>query len=244
MTAFPEPADLEHVFGEPVRGTTAAAPESPAASRPWRVVDTDGSVRTSVPETPGSVRETSDQTCAGCAAGPRPPVVPGTDRASAEQRTNIEALAQQLAQATGPIDMPSPDPKLDVGAPVRFVTRSPVRATAHPVSDAPAPSSRRAAATTRPGAARVVETQLSGVSRRANLDSLLSQSPAALSPPRSRRATAARKSPFSPGPSISASRSGRQETDPALARVVERWSALPRGVRAAVMAMVEAGANG
>lgn len=267
MTAFPEPAKIEHVFGEPLRGAASAVPEAPAAACHWRVVDTDGSVRASVPQTPGSPGETPAQGCAGRTTGARAAPGRGAEPARAEQAANIEALAQQLAQAPGPIDMPSPNPKLDVGQPVRAAARSAMLGTGPPACLAAGQSAKRARASIRPGAARVVETRSSCAHGGADLDSLLSScppQPASLGP---RGATPGRKQPYSATPSLSptpspvlrtgispspslaagrsvcASGSGRQETDPALARLIERWAALPRGVRAAVVAMVEAGAK-
>lgn len=265
MTAFPEPAKIEHVFGEPLRGAAPAAPEAPAAACHWRVVDTDGSVRDNLPQTAGSPGETPAQGCVGRTTGARPAPGRGAEPARAEQAANIEALAQQLAQAPGPIDMPSPNPKLEVGGPVRAAARSAMLGTGPPACLATGQSAKRARASIRPGAARVVETRSSCAHGGADLDSLFSScppQPASLGP---RGATPGRKQPCSaapslsptpsavlrpgicPGPSltaghsISASSCRRQETDPALARVVERWAALPRGVRAAVLAMVEAG---
>jgi len=247
MTASAEPANIEHMFGEPGRGTAAPRLQGPAAAGPWRVVHPDGSVNVSASQTGPSTCETPSPVCAG----------ETTDRPSnspmgSEQLTSIELAAQRLAVAVGPIDMPSPDSTLDVGTPRPSAARS-ARASGKPVALF-AQSGQARRRTVRPtGAARVVETESPGATRGPDLDTLLSRSPgeASQSPPcrpkcgdeQSCRPAPVRRQPSRPDVSVAEPLSQRPETDAALARVVERWSALPRGIRAAVVAMVEAGAE-
>jgi len=309
MTAFPEPADIEQVFGQPALECPRIEQPCAPTAGPWRVVDTDGSVRASRLEPPESGSEPkapegefSARECSTGAPRPRdgcskagattkhsehrrlsqpvenlspgrsdrgapevaalgtkaasggPETAPTSPAILPEQLTNVSAESRQAGCPTSPIDMPRPDSQLKLdqraspsghyassAGPQQKAVEQPRRverrsssasAACHAEQSPPAPGG----------------SHLADEADHAELKAALSRSAALLSRSSPRAGTSpetrAGQTPSSAaGLHASASQCPTRETDPALARVVERWSALPRGVRAAVVAMVEAGTD-